>query len=232
MKEKYILNGHKATVTIPDKGANGNWVWRAEFPDDFNYADKALLEKGWHLAYYKVSDMYGCPDAIELMKGFHDDVIKRYNLKPKADIFGFSRGGLYAVNYTIKYPGDISSLYLDAPVLDIFSWPGGRGKGMYIENLWKECTMCYGATPQTADSITQIPINHINELIDTKVPVLLIAGGADTAVPYEENGELLYKAYKENNAPIKVIVKPDCGHHPHSLSDPTEIVDFIINAHK
>lgn len=232
MKEKYILNGHEATITIPDKGANGNWVWRAEFPDDFNYADKALLEKGWHLAYYKVSDMYGCPDAIELMKLFHDDVIKRYNLMPKADIFGFSRGGLYAVNYTIKYSGDISTLYLDAPVLDIFSWPGGRGKGMYIENLWKECTMCYGATPETADNITQIPINHIDELIDTKVPVLLIAGGADTAVPYEENGEILYKAYKEKNAPIKVIVKPDCGHHPHSLSDPTEIVDFIINAHK
>lgn len=86
MKEKYILNGHETTITIPDNGANGNWVWRAEFPDDFNY--------------------------------------------------------------------------------------------------------------------------------------------------YEENRDLLYKAYKEKNAPIKLIVKPDYGHHPHSLSDPTEIVDFIINAHK
>jgi hypothetical protein len=24
-----------------------------------------------------------------------------------------------------------------------------------------------------------------------------------------------------------VIVKPHCGHHPHSLEDPSEIVEFI-----
>ena len=26
---------------------------------------------------------------------------------------------------------------------------------------------------------------------------------------------------------VEVIVKPDCGHHPHSLEDPTPVVDFI-----
>lgn len=232
MEEQYIFNGRQATVIIPENNANGYWIWRAEFLGAFDYADQELLKKGWHIAYYKVSNMYGCPEAVKLMKEFRDDFVKKYGLSQKADMFGFSRGGLYAVNYSIKYPQDISSIYLDAPVLDIFSWPGGRGKGKYDKNLWEECTAYYGASPETAKTITENPIDHMEELIKTKIPVILVIGGKDELVPYEENGELMYEAYKNHNAQIKVIIKPECGHHPHSLLNPKEIVDFISEARR
>ena len=32
---------------------------------------------------------------------------------------------------------------------------------------------------------------------------------------------------KEAGADILLIVKPGCDHHPHSLSDPAPVVDFI-----
>ena len=31
---------------------------------------------------------------------------------------------------------------------------------------------------------------------------------------------------------MKVILKPGVGHHPHSLKDPTPIVDFILQNQK
>ena len=88
-----------------------------------------------------MSDMYGCDKAVELMKQFHDYVVEKYGLNPKPSIFGFSRGGLYSVNYAVKYPNDLSSVYLDAPVLDIRSWPGGH-EGAKHE--WEECKAIYG----------------------------------------------------------------------------------------
>lgn len=77
---------------------NPPWVRRAEFFDAFPSVDLALLERGWNLAYYKVSDMFGCPEAIDAMKDFHDYIIDHFNLRRKPVIFGFSRGGLYAFN--------------------------------------------------------------------------------------------------------------------------------------
>ena len=84
-----------------------------------------MLQEGYFLLYYKVSDMYGCPQAVEYMRHFHTYVTKEFDLYPKPVLFGFSRGGLYAVNYAAAYPQEVDALYLDAPVLDIRSWPGG-----------------------------------------------------------------------------------------------------------
>ena len=32
---------------------------------------------------------------------------------------------------------------------------------------------------------------------------------------------------EENDIPLQVIMKPDCGHHPHSLEDVAPIIEFI-----
>lgn len=233
MENTYIFNNREATVIVPEKAAEGRpWVWRAEFLGAFDYIDKALLAQGWHIAYYKLSDMFGCPEAVSEMKVFRDDVVKRYNLSPKADMFGFSRGGLYATNYTLKYPEDIATLYIDAPVLDICSWPGGKGKGHGSGDNWKMCLDWYGITDEESADFKGSPIYHIDELIATKVPVLLIAGDNDEVVPYDENGLILANEYEKCGAKIKVIVKPECGHHPHSVEDTDMPVQYIMDNRK
>ena len=230
MEEKYIFDGHEATVIVPEKVAEGRpWVWRAEFLGDFDYVNRALLEKGWHIAYYKISDMFGCPEAVGLMKNFRDDVIKRYSLNAKADIFGFSRGGLYSANYTLKFPEDISTLYLDAPVLDICSWPAGFGKGRGSQHDWEMCRRIYDLTDENAGQFKGSPIYHLQELIDTKVPVLLVMGDSDKTVPYDENGLIMAREYEKQGAKIKVVIKKGVGHHPHSLEEPSELVSYIIS---
>jgi hypothetical protein len=45
-----------------------------------------------------------------------------------------------------------------------------------------------------------------------------------------ENTAIAEKRYLELGGTIKVIHKPGVGHHPHSLKDPTPLVDFVLDA--
>lgn len=233
VKQSFEWNGHSGLVVLPKTPcARHRWVWRAEFFGAFDYADRALLEQGWHIAYYSVSNMYGNPESIQLMKAFHDFVVPKFQLNPRADLFGFSRGGLYAVNYAAAYPEDVATLYLDAPVLDITSWPGMLHRTRQYRSgaarKWEECKQCYHLeNDEQALAFRQNPLDKIDALLAAKLPVIVVAGDSDIVVDFTENGKLFAQRYQAGGGTIKLIVKPGCGHHPHSLEDPAEIVAFI-----
>jgi alpha-beta hydrolase superfamily lysophospholipase len=65
-------------------------------------------------------------------------------------------------------------------------------------------------------------------LAEARLPIILVCGDSDKTVPYEENGKILYERYKEMGGTIELILKEGCDHHPHSLEDPTPIVNFIL----
>lgn len=223
------FDGRYYEVLKPAEEAFGRpWVWRAEFFGGFDYVDMELVKRGWHVAYYCVSDMYGNPESVKLMKKFYDFVTEEYSLSQKADIFGFSRGGLYSVNYTAEYPEDINTVYLDAPVLDIRSWPGGIGTGMGAADCWKECKQCYELCDvKSVVEFDKNPLDKIDILAANRIPVIICAGEADDDVPYLENGDIFDKRYRLLGGDIITILKPGCSHHPHSLERPQPIVDFI-----
>ncbi len=217
------------TIILPDTPAENNpWIWRAEFLGDFEKADMELVKNGWHLAYYKISDMYGCPDAVELMKNFHDYIVKEFNLCKKASIFGFSRGGLYAVNYAAKYPDKVSSLYLDAPVIDLQSWPKSKSSA----KNWDDCLTCYGFNEYEAEIYSLTQLDRARILAENKIPVLIVVGDSDPTVPYEENAKPFIQEYLKTHNDIEVIVKEGCAHHPHSLVDVKPIVEFVVKNSK
>ncbi|MCX7010262.1 MAG: SGNH/GDSL hydrolase family protein, partial [Kiritimatiellaeota bacterium] len=60
-----------------------------------------------------------------------------------------------------------------------------------------------------------------------KIPILSVCGEADQVVPLAENTRLVEQRYKALGGHIEVIAKPGCDHHPHSLKDPTPIVEFV-----
>jgi pimeloyl-ACP methyl ester carboxylesterase len=225
----FTVNGREGLLIIPKISSEGNpWIWRAEFFDAFPQVDLAMLEKGWYLAYYKVNDMYGCPEAIRLMHGFHNFVEKNFNLASRTILLGFSRGGFYSFNYAAKYPEKVTALYLDAPALDLRSWPGGFGKAERSEREWQECLNVYDLTEETIRNFKGNPLDKIDQVAKAKVPIIIVYGDADTVAIFSENSEILINRYNELGGVIKVIVKPGVGHHPHSLEDPTPIVDFLI----
>ncbi len=226
-KIEFEVNNRNSYIVCPKHSADGNpWAWRCEFFGAFDSVDMALLNAGWHLAYHQVSDMYGCPDAVKSMRDFQKAVYTEFGLVEKTVLFGFSRGGLYAVNYAAEYPEETALIYLDAPVLDIRSWPCGAGGD---EKCADECLKIYNLTRETLADFKGSPIEQAERIAKLKIPVIIVAGGSDTVVPYSENGEIFARRMSEAGGIIHTIVKPDCGHHPHSLENPKPVVDFIIN---
>lgn len=228
-RHDFYVNGREAILVEPENLVSGKpWIWRTEFFDAFPMADIDMLKKGWCLVYYKVSNLYGCPEVVDMMEEFQNYIVENYELAVKTVLFGFSRGGLYAVNYAIAHPEKVSVIYLDAPVLDIRSWPGGYGEGIGAIQEWQNCLEVYGLDESDLDNLYKSPLDEMEILVRAKIPIIIVAGDVDNVVPFTENGARLVENYKIAGGDIKLILKPGVGHHPHSLEDPTEIVDFII----
>lgn len=232
-RSEFMLEGREGFIVAPKDYAPGKpWLWRAEFFDAFATVDRALLSQGWAIAYYRISDLYGCPGAVDLMEKFHRFVNETFGVADKTVLFGFSRGGLYAMNYAIAHPEHIRSVYLDAPVLDISSWPGGKGKGVGADWEWKteweQCKAVYGMTDKETAYEGVSPLDRLEPLAQAGVPIIVVAGDADIPVPMSENASVLEEMYRNLGGEIEMIVKPGVGHHPHSLEDPKPVVDFIL----
>ena len=218
--KEFEYNGHRATVIIPDN-PNGKWIWKTEFLYDFDQAERALCEMGYTRVYYSISDMYGSYRAVRLMRDFYSYAVKELGLCERCNLFGFSRGGLYAFNFALFYPECVEKIYLDAPVLDMRTWPQA---GTHCrDQVYEE----YSLTPETIESFNGHPIENLPEFFALGIPLMVVAGKIDSVVPFERNAGRLLGYCEKNNISTVSVVKPMCDHHPHSLEDVTPIIDFI-----
>ena len=130
-----------ARIAVPDEVAAGNhWVFQPEFyghPEAGLDAAVQLVKDGWYLVYLEgIGDTYGSPATVKVMAEFHDILVEKFGFYKKTVLLGISRGGLYSTNYALTYPEKVAGLYLDAPVQDICSWPGGNKLNSLIEELY------------------------------------------------------------------------------------------------
>ncbi len=218
----FFYNGHEATVIVPDN-ANGEWIWKTEFLYAFDAAERALLEKGYTRVYYSVSDKYGSPEAIRLMRAFFFEVTTKFSLRGKCHLFGFSRGGLYAFNFALFYPELVASVYLDAPVLDLKSWPLSHSEEQ--RQMFGE----YALNEDTLPLFHENPADNFGEFFSLGLPVLLVAGAKDSLVAFTENSGALLKYCTKHKIAIESYIKPNGDHHPHSLSDVSPIERFVVS---
>lgn len=226
----FVINDKASHLIKPKQAALGNpWIWRTEFFGHEPQADLALLAQGFHVAYTHMQNQYGAPVAIDHMAKFHDAMIKDHALSAKVVLEGFSRGGLFALNYAAAHPHRVACLYLDAPVCDFKSWPAGFGKGKGSPADWQRCRSLYGfADDEAAKASKLAPIDNLQTMATAKVPILSVVGDVDKVVPLDENSAVLKARYTALGGPMEMIVKPGVDHHPHSLKDPAPIVEFIL----
>lgn len=228
-REDFVVDGRSCLLVAPKSPAMGRpWIWRTEFFGHEPQADLALLAQGFHVAYMDVQNMYGAPVALDHMDKFYDQLVKERHLAPKVVLEGFSRGGLFAYNWAARHPDRVCSMYVDAPVCDFKSWPGGKGHGEGSPADWERCKQAYGLTEEQALAYPLNPIDNLKPLAQAKIPILSVCGSADVTVPLAENTAIVEQRYHQLGGEIKVILKPGVGHHPHSLKDPTPIVQFIL----
>lgn len=219
-KHEFIFEGNNATVIIPDN-FHGEWIWKTEFLYAFDQAERALTDEGYARVYYEISDRYGSYKAVRMMHSFYRYVIEKFQLNDKCHLFGFSRGGLYAFNFALYYPEYVASVYLDAPVLDMKSWPL---KGSIEQaQLFEEYTL----TTETLKKFKDNPVDNLEEFFSLNIPLLLIAGEKDELVDFSQNSGKVIAYCKQKGIAIDCIVKENCGHHPHSLENVQPIIEFI-----
>lgn len=229
-RQDFRLNGRPCILIEPKTSAEGNpWIWRTEFFAHEPQVDSALVTKGFHVAYIDVQDMYGAPAAIDLMNGFYQYLTQVRGLNNKPVLEGFSRGGLFALNWAARFPDKTKCLYLDAPVCDFKSWPGGVGRSQKSPSDWEKLKKVYKfKNDGQALNYKFNPVDNLDPLALYKIPILSVCGAEDVVCPLEENTFLIEKRYQALGGEIKVILKKGTGHHPHSLKNPEPIVSYIL----
>ncbi len=224
-----VLNGSSYKIVFPETAnENRDWIWRARFWGHEPQTDLALLEQGFHLAYIDVAGLFGNGEAIGIWDAFYEVMISEYQLNPKVVLEGMSRGGLIVYNWANRNAEKVACIYADAPVCDFKSWPMGFGVGKGSEQTWKTNLARYGFTEAQALAFKGNPVDHMENLVREKVPILHVVGDADKVVPVSENTGLLKERLIELGWDMQVLHKPGVGHHPHSLTDPKPIVDFVL----
>lgn len=229
-KRDFEVAGKKAFLIVPKKAAPNNpWIWRTEFFGHEPQADIALLEHGFHVAYIDIQNLYGGPPAMTIMDSMYAHVVKEFHLSSKTVLEGFSRGGLFSLNWASRNPTQVACIYNDAPVCDFKSWPGGRGRGKGSPSDWERCKQVYGFKSDEEALAYQLnPIDNLEPIAKANVPILHVCGATDDVVPIEENSLLIKQRFEQLGGTFVLINKPNCNHHPHSLKDPTRIVNFVL----
>lgn len=226
----FKFEGRDAKIVFPEKAEpQRHWIWRARFWGHEPQTEIALLNKGFHVVYIDAAEYRGNSEAVNLWNRFYDFLLKEYHLNTKAVLEGMSRGGLFIYNWGAENPDKVACIYADAPVCDIRSWPGGKGKGTGSKEEWEAFLVAYNLTEETVNDFKGMPVYNCINLAKAGVPVLHVCGATDDAVPVDENTYVLEKNFREAGGKIRIILKEGIGHHPHSLKDPSPIVRFILS---
>jgi pimeloyl-ACP methyl ester carboxylesterase len=227
----FRFNGREAKIVRPKITSRGcPWIWRARFWGHEPQTEIALLERGFHVAYCDVAELFGNDEAIGIWDRFYD-MLTGAGLATKAVLEGFSRGGVYVYRWAVHNPSRVACVYADAPVLDLKSWPGGKGKGGGNPVEWQRFKADFGLkSEEEALAFKGNPLDMAEEIARGGFPMLHICGLADVVVPIEENTDPFEKKILSSGGLITVIRKPGIGHHPHSLPNPQPIVEFILDA--
>lgn len=231
-RHTFTVDGCTAWVVEPKNPLPGNpWTWCMEFPNAFTErcAQPALLEKGFYHAHIVVGNTFGCPAAVKHFNAFYD-AVRTQGLAAKVVLIGISRGGLYAYRWASENSDKVAVIYGDAPVCDLKSWPGGKGKGRGSKNDWATLLNLYQFKSEAeAMAYRGNPIDTLAPLAANGVALIHVVGDTDDVVPVAENTAIVETRYRELGGEIKVMHKPGGGHHPHGLDDPTPVVEFILS---
>ena len=216
----FTMLDREVTVIVPEKPLPGNpWIWRPAFFDAFPDIDIAMLEKGYHILYFNVTNEWGRPSALSAGKKFYDFAVG-HGLMDRVILEGLSRGGYYSLCWAQHYPEHVAALLLDNPLVDLRELKKNDEWFSDVVSKWREDSI---ENPEVFHNA----VNNLTPIVKNRIPILLLSGGSDTIVPYERNGKIIKDTYRRWGVPMKSIVRPHSGHHPHSMSQPEPAVKYL-----
>jgi lysophospholipase L1-like esterase len=217
---EFKFEGKDSKIVKPKRAAEGHpWVWRARFWGHEPQADIALLERGFHIVYCDVAELLGNDEAIDRWNKFYK-MLSGAGLGKKAVLEGMSRGGIYIYNWAAVNADKVACIYADNALLDLKYWPDSA-------LLKQDYHLTY---VRQLEGLKASPIDKVAQIVAGGYPMLHLLADDDEAVDPSKNTLLFEKKVRALNGSITVLHKPGFKHHPHSLPNPTPIVDFILQA--
>ena len=230
----FQLAEREAILIVPHQPReDGKWLLKTEYFDAFPAFEIEMVKRGYHLAYIKNETRWHKDAADDDAKAALADFLKaEFGLHDQCLPVGMSCGGMQAVYFAAKYPEKVAALYLDAPVMNLLSCPCAAGRDVgekqpTFDAMYDEMVRFTGRTLIDLINYRNHPIDNVDAIIENNIPVMLICGGKDIIVPYDENGKLLVEKMRAAGKELTLIIKPGCEHHPHGLEDLTPLLDFV-----
>jgi len=224
----FNFEGYPATVVFSNQPhALQPWQWRARFWDHEGGIERELLNRGFHAVLLATDDCYGSPGEMAVWDKFYDFLVGKLGFYHRVVLNGMSRGGLPVYSWAKRHPDRVAAVYTDAPVCDFRTWPLGLDGSPGSPPDARMLLSAYNLTPEQALNYADMPFDHMAAMAKAGVPVLNVYGDIDQVVRPDTNCLILAKRYRELGGNLRLIVKPGCDHHPHSLKDPGIIADFM-----
>lgn len=227
--------GHFAVVCPKEPAPGRPWLWRSMFWEAIKKvsdADLKLVDEGYHVVLAH-GDVAGHPRGNANIDAAYEMLTTEYGFSKKcSNMSSMSRGTLSLFRWASANPEKVDSIYVDNGVCNVLSWPAGKlvpGSGSQASGApssWADFKKKFGyESDEEAIKTKESPIDQLEALAKAGVPILMVCGNKDTAVPYEENDAIMEQRYSALGGSIKVIVE-DKG-HSHGMNDPAPVLEFI-----
>lgn len=225
--ETFEIDGHTAYIYVAPKPADGKpWVWYAPTLKGLSLVQRkayfeGFLRAGISIAGFDLGEVRGSPTSTAKFTLFYSEMVKR-GWSSKPILLGQSRGGLMMLAWAMRHPDQTRAFVGIYPVCNLATWPM-KNKAVTLDD--------YGlAETEFRARLTMFnPLDNLAGLLENKVPMFVVHGDADAAVPYEENTGILKERYEASGGQITVKLIADAGHmaSPAFFECP-ELIDFVL----
>ena len=233
----FEFGGRRAWIVEPERPAEGRpWVWTMQWMGA--YLDRTgapdLVRDGFYHVHLEAFDTRASDEGLKALADFQDYLVGELGFAPKTNLIGMSWGGFYSIRYANAFPGKVSRIYLDAPLLNFDGFGGDATKtptaAASLIGPWAKSAPADGNW--SADS--RMPVNMAGAIAAAKIPVYLLYGGQDQTVNPKVNCELFAERFKAAGGILKVECRSAYGHHPHGFEhgDIPRIVEYFKSDNK
>ncbi len=223
----FEIDGHKAFVYAAPVPAKGKpWLWYAPTLKGVSLMQRKvyvenLQRAGIGIAGFDLGEVRGAPGSTAEFTRFYDEMVRRgWSAHPI--LLGQSRGGLMMLAWAVRHPAKVRAFVGIYPVCNLATW-GMKNKAVTLAD--------YGL-PE-AELVARMsefnPLENLTAILANKVPIFVVHGDADAAVPYAENTGVLKERYEAGGGAITVKLITGEGHQVSpSYFECRELLDFVI----
>jgi predicted esterase len=225
--EKFEVRGHTAYLYAAPKPTEGKpWVWYAPTLKGLSLVQRkayfeAFLRAGVSIAGFDLGEVRGSPASTVEFTHFYDEMVKR-GWSSKPILLGQSRGGLMMLAWAMRHPDKTQAFVGIYPVCNLETW---GLKNMPVALADYNLT----ETELRAKLAEFNPLDNLKGLLANKVPMFVVHGDADAAVPYQENTLILKERYEAGGGPITVKLIAGEGHKVSpAFFENKELIEFVL----